>query len=65
MSNNKQGDILQEEDGVVLNTSFWECQCELEMAIHFNNEPFCNGCKCWQEDCTSAREDDVQEYIYS
>lgn len=60
---NKQGDSLEVcSDGVVLNLSYWECECESNW-IHHVSYRSCSKCKALAEDCSNAIEQEVQTYL--
>lgn len=63
-STNKQGDTIEiHGDGIVLNHSYWECECGTYWIkpITLTSCPKCNAHK---SDCANAREQEVQEFIY-
>lgn len=64
-SNNEQGDeIAIHGDGIVTNSSFWECTC-ISNWVQPASQTRCNACGNERSDCPDAREDEVQALIYS
>jgi hypothetical protein len=56
---NAFGDALEiYPDGIVLNLSYWDCECATQY-IHPLSEESCPHCEALQEDMTSSREREV------
>lgn len=63
-STNKQGDKIEiHSDGVVLNHSYWECDCDHSW-IRAMSKSKCDDCGAYESDCANAREQEVQQFIY-
>ena len=63
LSKNERGDDLEQcSDGVTLNLSYWECECD-EHYIHHRSKVKCNRCHAEYSDQPNAREEDVKAML--
>jgi hypothetical protein len=61
---NEQGDEIGiYPDGVILNFSYWDCACDDNYIKPVSQEQ-CSVCNCHIDECPSAREEEVQQFIY-
>lgn len=63
LSKNPQGDVLEIHGLIVLNQSYWECECNDDY-VRPKTKETCNECDAHHEDCADAYEETVQRVIY-
>ena len=63
-SKNTQGDILEKVGDIVLNQSFWDCECKENYIHKKSNSLECSVCGMDEENSPDSRENEVQEQVY-
>lgn len=61
---NKQGDVIEVHNDLVLNLSYWDCECA-DNYIKTVTVSECTYCGASIDDCANSRDDEVQSMIYN
>ncbi len=55
---NEFGEIIENFGGIIINNSYWDCECKDDY-IHHVSEAVCNNCLSEQEDQPNSRENEI------